>query len=838
MPGTGTDGEGVRVQGFVRVWSQVQRRLMTRAVRRCCFVPTVLLLVVSAGWRWPDMPLERMARGQSLPSVTESADPFPLSLNQAISRRCAQQADIELQRYIETGSQARLELTHLLLSEALELDADTLDLVRRQAEICDELGLTDEARSLRLAILRRDPTDLVNQFAVLLDRLDQSPGVEERLAACQRLVGPEAQRINAEVRSRIASHAAALCLEQARGVEYRRWIDLALALDPWNPDALDEISRAPWLKDMDPSARLELLLRAAQVDPFNVSALRRLAAEGKSLGAWRSAFLLEQGAIKHVASLGYGTPDDLVADTAMTACVAVGPERALEILSARHRAATEMLREQAYRAWIADGQTTERPDLASLVAEVPPNLDMIALVAATIAGDPVQADASLGRLVSQVKGVEEGANPARDWLMTLAGRSIEPADDYGDSAAPDLVSRLRGWCRLRAGDAQGALEALSSLADRDAAAGLGVLLAQRQLGRTRDAIRSGTDTALRFHTSVYGMWAAWEVAHLAGQPVSELSTDGRQLSRRLEPQAEMILDMLNRRQHYVSLAIEIQEQRPGGPFSSLPIEVRVRHDGRWPLAVGPGRFADSEVAVTLTYQLRTSSGNQQQSHVASVNCGRVFSLKPGQEVAVQTRADLLVGGLLMDQVLGARLQITGTAVLGEDAAPGYSSSSSAIWRRSGMVTRQAWSGIPSMLLPAEQWSHSNGVISDEPMFVQQVAMLGDQIRLGSSDWGAGVLEALTGDWDTLTDLQKAWALYQIPPADEVGDSGLNGDVRSLESLAMRDDGPLCRIAWMLTRARQADDPVIGACIRAGEGPAAAVAACMSRTLPGGQEPMK
>ncbi|NOG53350.1 MAG: hypothetical protein HND57_03315 [Planctomycetes bacterium] len=761
----------------------------------------------------------------SVPGVSvargQEAGGLALDLDTALSRRLAQQSDLESQRYVANGEAARLELARLLLALALKSDCGTLDLQRRMALLCDELGFTADARAARLAILRLDPGDLVNQYAVLLDRLDQTTGVEERLAACRRVVGSDG--IRAEVRSRVASHAADLCREQARTGEYQKWVELALALDPWNATALGQAANGPWLTDIEPAQRLETLIRAAQVDPFDVDAIRRLAAEAQALGAWRSSFLLNQAALKQVAALGIGAPDDLVADVAMSACVAVGPDRAIQILEARQHAATQLLREQAYHNWIAGGQTTDPPDYDELRAAVPVELDLIALVAALINDDTARVTAALGRLQWQLL-----ADPRRDWLMVLAGQPVDSDGSADDEADADLMTRLVGWQHVRTGAYQDAVEALKPIATRDSAAGLGMMLANRKMGRTREAIHIGTETALRFNESVFGMWAAWEVSQLTGHPVSELSIDGRQFSRRLEPQAEMILDMLERRQQYVALSVTVGEPVPSGPFGPLPVTVTLRNDGRWPLALGPGRFADSDVSLAVGYQLQGANRPGGPTFGAYASCDRRFTLKPGHEVQAEVRPDLLAGYTQLDMLPGTSLEVSCTAALG--AVMPSAAAASSVRRRSKTVTRGPWPPETAVSSSEITWSGDDGILSDEHAFVLHMTHVGNLVRLSRPADVGGSVGQVVSAWADMTDRQRAWALFQIPAAEGVTDSAVNSDIRSLESMAMREDGSFCRIAWMLTRAQRADDPVISEVLRTGSGQVQEVARCLSLCL--------
>ncbi|MCA9298997.1 MAG: hypothetical protein KDA28_08015, partial [Phycisphaerales bacterium] len=161
------------------------------------------------------------------------------------------------------------QLASMVLGLALSIDPDDVDIARHRVEaswaLADEETLIAESRRL----VSLDPTQTVALLRVITSRIGQLQTAEERLAMTDRFLGPQGDRLDPSIRSRLALDAALLHRELGQEEMFVDRLNLALKLDGTNKEAA-ALAAALYAETVgDPMGRLEMAEHLLYADPLD-----------------------------------------------------------------------------------------------------------------------------------------------------------------------------------------------------------------------------------------------------------------------------------------------------------------------------------------------------------------------------------------------------------------------------------------------------------------------------------------------------------------------------------------------------------------------------------------
>ncbi len=318
----------------------------------------------------------------------------------------------------QVGTSADVELALEVVQRAVEIDPGSADRWRVLLQLADLADRRDVASRALAQLVQLDPDDEVARLRRIADAIARKPTAEEQVAVYLALLDPaQRARLGAPVASRLATDLALLLQRTGDLDGYARWLAEAVALDPSNPAAVDELAGFFEHTAGDAAAFVELMVARCVAQPTNLEALDRLGrfllGHGATAGAARIFDLLVQlrGGIRS-ADVGF------VIQLALARWVSGDPDAALRLIEMRQRDGDEQirLRLEALRA-VREQQRPERDFIEELVAGLPPTW---ALEFGLIAGEPGEA-LSLERVRAASAPLQRALAGIRAAIEQLAG---------------------------------------------------------------------------------------------------------------------------------------------------------------------------------------------------------------------------------------------------------------------------------------------------------------------------------------------------------------------------------------------------------------------------------
>ena len=835
----------------MRIARQDRHRGQPRRFFRRALLPAACVILVGAvlappgGAGQPDSPLSAAAVD-------------PVSPEARVARRLLQYAArFEPWAHGEAADPALgFAARAALLSHAAALDPDSATIQRELALAAEATGeaWATTATEARRQWLRLEPRHALNQLAVIAESLRSRQSAEDRLATLERLLGSEsaASRLDAGVRSRLAFEAALLRQEQGRAQIANELLERALRLDPTNLDAAAlralEIDRQTALRERLVAAMIDLV----KADPTNLNAIVDLAAALQDAGAFRAALDLMPAVAAAAERQGVASPRELVGDSLVMLAALDGPERALqamEDLIASGRAAAPPSDPGAARQLAAgertltvDAQLT-RLTLANLVGREAVVDDALAAVDGawqeTIAALDAVDPATLTPAATEAMATERRrARVDRVWLRVWADRRLDEAaallaelenDPHLD---PGDRARLRGWLAFRQGDLAGAESILRSVSEEDPFAAAGVALVFLTQERRNEALRLLQTVAADRPGTLLGVWASLQLRSLT-QREAVTPPAVRTIERLMEGVPQALTDLLTRPHRYVALTLRAANPT-AGPSDPLVVEITLRNDGPWPLAIGPGRVLSGRIAL-LPVVLSRGGPSGIDAPPLEVDLRQRFVLRPGESLTVPLDLQETTLGLVLSDlaVRPVTLRLQGVTDYEFDETGGFTVRPWSLIRESNLMEIKPWTLIDDAGRTLAERVDAGVGESDAggaPRFdFDAIAAIGslvaaEWLRDSADDAGVGpeaqgnapavdeqrlaALDRLIAAWPEMDDLTRAWVVLNVPGAAAGTPAGVAERVGQLDRLVMRSETPLIQATWIAARTASAEDVVL------------------------------
>ncbi|MBX3364054.1 MAG: hypothetical protein KF866_04750 [Phycisphaeraceae bacterium] len=177
-----------------------------------------------------------------------------------------------------------------LLEIACTLDPTDAERVRRRLEAAYQCADLDAVAARTRELIRLDPADTVSTLRLISIQMGRLQTVQERLTAYDRFLGPDGDRLDPSIRSRLALDAALLARESGDEPGFIRRLSQAVALDATHKEAA--ALAATYVASRRPDDRLsaiELTSNLLLADPIDPNLHLALAAELAKVGAFEQA---------------------------------------------------------------------------------------------------------------------------------------------------------------------------------------------------------------------------------------------------------------------------------------------------------------------------------------------------------------------------------------------------------------------------------------------------------------------------------------------------------------------------------------------------------------------
>lgn len=510
----------------------------------------------------------------------------------------------------------------LVMGIARRLAPDDAQLLRHEISAWD--AADDEARALALTreLVRLDPADTVASLRAINASIDTLQDVDKRLAAYDRLLGPQGEGIDPSIRSRLALDAALLARDTGDDRGFAERLLMATTLDVTNKDAVALQASYYLDRTSDAGERFDLLSDVVLADPLDAGAYLNLADECMRRGAFRGArrFLDITRALENAR--GVSSTVEGVEVYATVLWNAEGADAALKLIDAMRNDAST--RELARRRQI-ELQGLDPGPAQPIV--VHPRLERLAMLIHSTMGDPEKARtafenvmlgyrrsrdlASDQTLWPQGTTPEQMAESVREidrgevWTRVLIGRELDQAEegllvlenaDGADRPGERFLALCRGWLQFHSRQFDAARATLEPLAGEVDAARYGLALIDEAEGDRETALKNFARTALFFPESAFGAASRTRITQIRGRPLGT-PPDGQTLETKAQVFAPWLEKMIQDPWSFMSIQAE-HVRTSLGPLDRPELRVTVRNLSRMPLALGPSAPIDSSILLS------------------------------------------------------------------------------------------------------------------------------------------------------------------------------------------------------------------------------------------------
>ncbi|MBX3406224.1 MAG: hypothetical protein KF869_05605 [Phycisphaeraceae bacterium] len=599
-------------------------------------------------------------------------DPIALGIAARSVARLAT-ADLKLQSDPESR-RAPIERDYRIAAELLtvasETDPDDQDILRLLIQAWTAAGDADRVEQLQRRLAMLDPSDTVTLLAVVSSRISKLQNVEERLAAYTRMLGPEGDRLDPSIRSRLALDAALLSRERGDDEAFVRLLARASALDSTNKDAAT-LALAYFAERVpDAVGRLELLFNVLKADPFDPDVHAAIAQELGNAGAVNAASRFYQTLTALRGARGQELSPQEHAEAFVSSWNVAGAYAVVARMNNELEDSRERLRSRKAKAEAA-GQMIDRIADPS-DARLPVPLERARVVASAATADPELVGYAVAEAVEtfrrslesitdpqkrpeemtdeQAEGLARSIRTERAWLVLWAGRGTERVAEWIDElrqdpgADPLVIRRLDAFAAMRAGEHDRAAAELSALARQDPLAmmGLGILAESR--GQGDAAIKVYSTLATQLAGSLAGAYCRTRHADIAGVqvPATELARRMQQLSDEVPSTLEaMIADP---RRFMDMSVVPVKDEM--SLTDKVALRFTIQNTSPFALAVGPEKPINSRFLLAPMVDLGVQRMRVPNLHEI-MYLNRRLRILPGERMEATVWADSgLLGGIL------------------------------------------------------------------------------------------------------------------------------------------------------------------------------------------------
>ncbi len=549
----------------------------------------------------------------------------------------------------------RISALALRIAQRLRPDGVDEELLRLEREAWQAAGDDREVMDATRKIVRLSPSDSVSLLAILNARIRALQDADQRLAAYDRLLGPEGESLDPAIRSRLALDAALIARENGDDAGFVQRLTAATTLDVTNKDAA--VFYATYFLDRTDEVRdrADLLGNVLLADPTDAGAHTNLAIELFRRGAFRAASRFYNCATSLIVASGEHLGVNDTFDRYLVTWMAEGPEACeaqLQTMLNERLAAVTAARNQYISAGLDPG-----PEPA---VRLPIRFELLRIAMGFASGDTAALESSIGDMAASVheqlemielreepfdKMTETEAEEATRYLLLdlvfarlWSGLQIDEAEadlnriiEQQARRAMDSsgMERFRAMIEVRRGNIEQGIDRLKALADQDLAAALGVGIAHEAAGRRQEAIQIYARLALDHANSAIGASARARIQTLIGQPLAQTPTAAA-LDAWSSSFAPWLEELTGGPRRYI--ALNARHVRPEiDPLDRIEVELRLRNTSRWPLALGPETAISSRIMLTPRATV-LGRDTQDLSAPEITDLNRRLRLMPGEEL--------------------------------------------------------------------------------------------------------------------------------------------------------------------------------------------------------------
>ncbi len=776
------------------------------------------------------------------------------AIRERLSRSFAARARIVLQR--EIVFLGVLGNSQTLMRAALDLEPANPAIWRLALDLAaiaeDGDPAAESMLGTALAVLSRmEPDDEVLRLRRVIASIDARQTAEERVAAMRSLLGEDAvATLGPRVAARIAFDLALLLRQTGDLDGFARNLIRALDLDPSFPEASSLAAgffriQAPTLADEVAAVRGAML-----ANPMDSSVAVNLAHFCLKHAAYEAAAnVLElQAKFQYARSADEGY-DTLLADYVVALWGAGRPETAMFVASERQAKLDSLLIQEIERQGIAMSLDERKqvhlptaPSLATAIAAmttIEHEQSTIAVQNAAFACDTVLDQLAKREVAPEVRAtVALQSAFVQLWLngpLEKAQAMLSKAAEY-TPLADEARQRFDGWIALRQNDLARARELLAPLAESDVAARLGLAVALEQAGERQESARQYLAVARATPESAMGVWAREKLYRLLGQrPALREETAIVEDAAALPPAFVSLM-----RDAGSSLLLRIvPRQTDARAWDRLYFDIEIINRGTWPLAIGPeGPIMDT---VTVTASVNVPGEMPRPPQIVLLPIDRSFVLEPGATLRVPI--DLSVtdasAALREDTLSGALVSLHAivnwrTTVSGFEPSPLGLEVESPVVHVSGERVSVQW--IEESLAKLRDTT-----VAPDPELIALLShalvrratrpeLIAPEAASALDPAGEVLASAAARLWPEA----RAWLVFACPKgkrveagkeAEDLVEVAAGGrieigsavpELEALDGVLRADESFLTRIAWIVTRARRPEDPVLVASLESAD----------------------
>lgn len=663
---------------------------------------------------------------------------------------------------------------------------------------------------------RLEPADPVIRLTRLADAAERGTSSDDRVAAYEKLLQPEArQRIGNEIASRLSFDLALLAKRRGDADGWKRWLGEAVKLDPVFPAAAQALAGYEVGAGNGLDKVAGTLVAAIASDPGNTASLNALARICLHEGLYADADRLLELSVKVTSlDLAFMLQDDLIADRLLALWGLGQHQQANQLAATRQAEVNALLRRRMGDATATDKREDELGPRVTLPSS-------LACVRAAVcrSGSLPNADAALTEAIASLDndilqaGEDAQAVAAvklrKAWMQVTIGdpEAVQPLLDEVDRAAPlsDVAkARFGGWLQLRRNQADAALAQLQPVADGDAGAKVGMGMALMALGRTKEAAAALLAVAREHRETAVGLYAADRVFDLVKArpgPTKESKAVREAIDRMPKPVWDLAKEQAQAIACMASFGV------PANAFDSVPLTVTVQNRSGLTLAIEPEGPIESRAALLLEASVIGKKPVSLPPLLFAIN--RRLELKPLEtlkfelDMARTPLADVLLGDPMSGALISTRM-VTNFRLTADRVQAGFLGNigDSNVLRVPAIRATPGWrEDVVSEIRHA-----------DHPEDLVKLVMLAyDLTNRSAADPSVDSDPAwkdINDAWMRLSPTAQAWTLMVLPHAKPVPMAPLLAAARSSTDDAVRT-------SFLLRWVETPEDVALAAAIRSG-----------------------
>ncbi len=780
------------------------------------------------------------------PALAQDAQPGTASTPEApaaASKPSRAATRIELKKYV-SDALVRMALIDLrnqdnpaaedyriagrLIEQAMALEPDDLELVRRRLEAAFNAEDQEAVDRLNRRILAVDPGDTVAQLALITSQISRVQSAGERLALFERFLGKDGEKLDPSVRSRLALDAAMLMRETGDYAGFENRLKLALKLDQTNKDAAALALAYFSQSAKDDLERFNLLTNLLLADPFDPATHEAIRDALVAAGAFKQAQKFAESADK-LAPPG-SSDEDRRARTMNTLVLQWLNEGGATVLDSlekdlaaqREKAAKEIEKaKQAQEGLGMEISSLPKPEdvrlympadkVRALIADLLGERDKLTAAMTDIGRSVEYKSANLmdrtkrDVLLSDEDALRQAAAMKSDLAMMRlllgvdADKVVEDRKEMTPENGfdPEQVQVIDAWLKLRNNDAAGAVSAFDELPETEIMRELGLAAVAELAGENAMASEYYRQVAVDYGGKPLGAWAIGRFRSIKGDPNAQLSDQSIAIAQAADALPAWVDRMLGSTRSFLRLSAKANRTTLNA-MDRLVITLRIQNLSPVPLATGSDAPISTRMLVSGQFErgLKTYSGLPPE--IALVD--RRLRLNPNEVLEVRISPEAGMSGWLLQDaaqgsVRGRWRVLQGFVAAGEtveiatNALPAESES-------------LIYSPIPETSLPAEEVVEAIKTCQADELPALLIAAR--VLLVASSDQSPAICSALAERYAKGTRLERQAILTSIPP------KSLATLVDAFDAAVKGEQDPELAALTLLTRAHDFADPVIAA----------------------------